>query len=440
MELLILLGLILLNGVFAMSEIAIVTARKSRLSALAQKGKSSAGTALKLSDDPTQFLSTVQIGITSIGLLSGIYGESVLAEPFALWLQSFGMPTDISSIVSTALVVIVVTFLSIVVGELVPKRIGQLNSEAIACIVAKPMLILAGIARPFVWLLSGSTHLLIRLLRFKPDISGNVTEEDIQAMLLEGSVSGAIEQTEHVMVKNVFMLDDRSVSSLMVPRSDIIFLDIALPLQDNLQRVVQSPHSRFPVCRQSAEELIGVVSAKQLLAQAVSGQDIDLATSAQPCDYVPDSLNGMALLEHFRQSGSQMVFVVDEYGDLQGIVTLQDMMDAVTGAFNSNEQDEQMIIQRADGSFLLDGLLPVIDLKDCLGLSSLPEEGSRQYQTLTGLVMLLLDKVPQTTDMIELGDWVLEIVDMDGKRIDKVLASRKQPVLPQSATDTSSES
>lgn len=428
MELLILLGLILLNGVFAMSEIAIVTARKSRLSALAQQGKSSADTALKLSDDPTQFLSTVQIGITSIGLLSGIYGESVLAEPFAVWLQTVGMSAEASSVVSTALVVIFVTLLSIVIGELVPKRIGQINSERVACIVARPMQVLAVVARPFVWLLSNATYLVMRLLGFKADAGGNITEEDIQAMLREGSASGAIEQTEHVMVRNVFLLDDRSVSSLMVPRSDIIFLDITLPLHDNLQRVMQSPHSRFPVCRQSVEDVIGIVSAKELLAQAVSGGQIDLHALARPCDYVPDSLNGMALMEHFRQSGSQMVFVVDEYGDLQGIVTLQDMMDAVTGEFYSTEQDEQMIIQRADGSFLLDGLLPVIDLKECLELSSLPEESSKQYQTLTGLVMLLLDKMPQTTDVIELGDWTLEIVDMDGKRIDKVLASRKPVV------------
>ncbi len=429
MEILILVSLILLNGLFAMSEIAIVTARKSRLTALAHNGRSSAAIALKLAEDPTQFLSTVQIGITSIGILNGIFGEAVLAGPFSMWLQSYGLSEAFSSIFSTVLVVVVVTYVSIVVGELVPKRIGQISAETIACIMAKPMLLLAMLTKPFVWLLSGSTHAMMRVFGFAHSQESNVTHEDIQALLQEGSSSGVIEHTEHTMVKNVFRLDERSISSLMVPRSDIVFLDIELPLAENMQRVMQSPHSRFPICKGHADELIGIISAKQLLAQSVAGTLNDLQQLAQPCNFVPDSLTGMELLEHFRSSGSQMVFVVDEYGDLKGLVTLQDLMDALTGEFNQADSAEQdlMVVQRDDGSYLLDGLLPVIDLKDCLGISKLPEEDSKRYQTLNGLIMMLLGKIPQTADKVELDDWLLEIVDMDGKRIDKVLAKRIEP-------------
>ncbi|MFC4653859.1 hemolysin family protein [Rheinheimera sp.] len=424
MEIFILVGLIVLNGIFAMSEIALVTARKSRLTALAHGGSSSAKIALKLAEDPTQFLSTVQIGITSIGILNGIFGESILAEPFSIWLQSYGMPLNIASVLSTVLVVIVVTYVSIVVGELVPKRVGQVSAETIACLIAKPMALLAVVTKPFVWMLSGSTHALMRLLGFNQQMGDNVTHEDIQALLQEGSSAGVIEHSEHAMVKNVFRLDERSISSLMVPRSDIIFLDVNQPLEENLKRVMQSPHSRFPICRNNIDDVVGIVSAKQLLAQSIAGKNIQIATLAKPVNFVPDSLSGMELLDHFRTSGSQMVFVVDEYGDLKGMVTLQDMMDALTGEFEQQDDDEKMVIRREDGSLLLDGLLPVIDLKDTLDIKQLPEEDEGRYQTLNGLLMYQLGRIPQTTDVLEIAGWRLEILDMDGKRVDKVLAEK----------------
>ena len=424
MEIFILVGLIVLNGLFAMSEIAIVTARKSRLTAMAHGGSSTAKAALKLAEDPTQFLSTVQIGITSIGILNGIFGESILAEPLSLWLQGFGISADITSVVSTVLVVIIVTYVSIVIGELVPKRIGQISAETIACLVSKPMTILAIVTKPFVWMLSGSTHSLMRLLGFNHQMEDNVTHEDIQAMLQEGSSAGVIEHNEHAMVKNVFRLDERSISSLMVPRSDIVFLDVSESLEDNLRLVMQAPHSRFPVCRNNVDDIVGVVSAKQLLAQSISGKEIHIASLVKPCNYVPDSLSGMALLEHFRTSGSQMVFVVDEYGDLKGMVTLQDMMDALTGEFAQDDEDDQMVIRRQDGTLLLDGLIPIIDLKDALEIRKLQDEEEGRYQTLNGLLMYELGKIPQTADIVEIAGWRLEIVDMDGKRVDKVLAQK----------------
>ncbi len=422
MEIFILIGLIVLNGLFAMSEIAIVTARKSRLTALAHGGSSTAKAALKLAEDPTQFLSTVQIGITSIGILNGIFGESILAEPLSLWLQTFGLSPDLTNIFSTVLVVIIVTYVSIVIGELVPKRIGQVSAESIACLMAKPMVFLAIATKPFVWMLSGSTHALMRLMGFSHRLDDNVTQEDIQAMLQEGSSAGVIEHNEHAMVKNVFRLDERTISSLMVPRSDIVFLDLNLPLDANLRTVMQSPHSRFPVCRNNVDDMVGIISAKQLLSQSIAGERLELVDLVKNCNFVPNSLSGMELLEHFRTTGSQMVFVVDEYGDLKGLVTLQDMMDALTGEFLQEDVNDQMVIKREDGSLLLDGLIPIFDLKDALGIKQLPNEEDGRYQTLNGFLMYELGKIPQTTDIVEVAGWRLEIMDMDGKRVDKVLA------------------
>lgn len=422
MEIFVLLGLIVLNGIFAMSEIAIVTAKKSRLSALAAKGNNAAAAALKLAENPTQFLSTVQIGITSIGIMNGIFGESVLAEPFAIWLQTLGIPTNISDNFATILVVIVVTYLSIVVGELVPKRIGQLRAERIACIMARPMQLLAIITKPFVALLSKSTLSLMRIMGFQNMRGHQVTEEDIHAILEEGSSSGILEAQEHAMVKNVLRLEERSIVSLMVPRADVVYLDTTLSLEENYERVMQSPHSRFPVCTKQNDNLIGIINAKELLAEAIRGNQVDLATMAQPCEVVPESLTAMELLEFFRSSHSQMVFVVDEYGDLKGIVTLQDLLEALTGEFISVDDQDAFIIRRDDGSFLLDGMLPVVDIKDCLEITELPEEGN--YQTLNGLMMLLIGRMPVTGDKTRLQSWQLEIVDMDGRRIDKVLACK----------------
>jgi putative hemolysin len=433
MEIFILLSLILLNGIFAMSEIAIVTARKSRLSALANKGSKSAAIALKLAENPTQFLSTVQIGITSIGIMNGIFGQSVLAAPFADWLETLGVPLNYSDNIATALVVVVVTYISIVVGELVPKRIGQLQAERIACIVARPMQWLALLTKPFVSLLSISTLSVMQLMRLRQTQEQQVTEEDIHAILEEGSNLGVLEAQEHTMVKNVLRLEERSIVSLMVPRADVIYLDTALALEENYERVIQSPHSRFPVCTRHNDNLVGIINAKELLAAAIRGNAVDLAALAHPCEVVPESLTAMELLDFFRSSQSQMVFVVDEYGDFKGIVTLQDLLEALTGEFISENDQDAFIVRREDGSFLLDGMLPVLDIKDCLGMEELPEEGN--YQTLNGLMMLLIGRMPVTGDKTQLQGWELEIVDMDGRRIDKVLASK----LPDEQEDSNKE-
>ncbi|QYY28874.1 MULTISPECIES: hemolysin family protein [Cupriavidus] len=424
MEIAILLALILLNGLFAMSEIALVTARRARLQRQVEEGDRGAIEAIKLGEDPTRFLSTVQIGITSIGVLNGVVGESTLAQPLGVWLQGLGLPQTTAGYVATAIVVAGLTYFSIVLGELVPKRLGQMAPETIARLAARPISWLAVASTPFVKLLSGSTRLVLRLLGVNTNRGPGVTEEEIHALLVEGSEAGIIEQHEHTMVRNVFRLDDRQLASLMVPRGDVVYLDVEVPLDENLKRIEESDHSRFPVVRGGMHDIVGVVSARQLLARRLRGEEADLMAAVQPAVFVPESVTGMELLENFRGSGGQIAFVIDEYGEVLGLVTLQDLIEAITGEFKPDSADEEWAIQREDGSWLLDGLIPIPELKDRIGLRQVPEEEKERYHTLSGMLLLLLGRLPQTADSVQWGDWRFEILDMDGKRIDKVLASR----------------
>lgn len=443
MDIAILISLILLNGVFAMSEIALVTARKSRLQRLAEDGDKSAVIAMRLGEDPTQFLSTVQIGITAIGILNGIVGEAALAGPLAEILRGFGFDEKISAITATTVVVVGITYISIVVGELVPKRIAQFNAEGIARLMAGPISVLAKLSRPFVYLLSVSTDGILRLMGKKELSSANLTEEDIHSMLAEGSQAGLIEKQEHEMVRNVFRLDDRQIASLMTPRSEIIYLDIEQPLEGTLENLMNSDHSRYPVCRGGIHETIGIITAKRLLKQRMKGESTNIQEYLQPAIFVPESLTGMKLLEQFRESGVQMVFVVDEYGEILGLITLQDVLEALTGEFKSRDPEDVWAVQREDGSWLLDGLIPIQELKDRLHLRSVPEEQKGRYNTLSGMMMWLIGSLPRTSDVAEWEGWRLEVVDMDGNRIDKVLASSlldgDVPENPKSAADTDGE-
>jgi len=422
----ILFGLIFLNGFFAMSEISLVAARKTRLQSLAQQGDHGAEVALRLGEDPTFFLSAVQIGITSIGVLNGIVGEAALSPPFSTWLQSLGVEERIANPLAIGLVVISITFFSIVLGELVPKRLGQMNPESIAVKVATPMWWLAIITKPFVMLLSGSTRLLLKLLGAKDDGRSAVTEEDIHLLLSEGSEAGVIEAQEHQMVRNVFRLDDRQITSFMVPRSDVAYLDIERPLEENLALIQTSRYSRFPVVSGNWKEVLGVASTSRLLNQMLSGEPIDLTNNLRSAAFVPESLTGIELLENFKDSGSQLVFIIDEYGEIQGIVTLHDMMEAIMGEFKPQHQDDTWAVQRDDGSWLLDGLIPIPELKDRLDIRTVPEEDKGRYHTISGMLMLLLGRLPQEADHCDWEGWRLEVVDMDGTRIDKVMATRIQ--------------
>ena len=425
MEIAILFALICLNGVFAMSEIALVTARKARLQKLIDEGDNGAAAAVKLGEDPTRFLSTIQIGITSIGVLNGIVGEAALAAPLAQWLTVVGVPSPYAGYASTGLVVVLITYFSIVVGELVPKRIGQSHPETFARLVARPINLLAVATKPFVLLLSGSTRTLLRLLGVKETSGSPVTEEEIHAMLVEGTTAGVIESHEHTMVRNVFRLDDRQIGSLMVPRGDVVCLDLDAPFEENLRRIEESDHARFPVVRGGMDHLQGVINARQWLSRAL--RDSKHTLEDQPLQtalYVPETITGMELLDNFRLSDVHMAFVIDEYGEVQGIVTLQDLIEAITGEFQPRDPETSWALQREDGSWLLDGHIPVPELKDRLNLDSVPEEERGRYHTLSGMVMLLTGRLPKVTDTVQWENWKLEVVDMDGKTIDKVLATR----------------
>jgi putative hemolysin len=433
MEIMILFMLILLNGVFAMSEIALVTSRKSRLQKYVEEGDRGAMAAVAVGQDPTYFLSTIQIGITSISILNGIVGESVLAEPFAAWLLSrFALEPVTARYLATGLVVVGITYFSIVLGELVPKRLGQVNPEAVARTVARPMMWLATVSKPFVKLLSGSTNLVLRLFGAHNATGPGVTEEEIHALLVEGSDAGVIEHHEHAMVRNVFRLDDRQLGSLMVPRGDIVFLDPDKSWEENLRRVEDSEHSRYPVGRNGLQEIFGITSAQRLLKKALHHEVPNLRVDLQAPVYVPETLTGMELLENFKQSGSMLAFVVDEYGEVLGMVTLQDLLEVITGEFKPRNLEDAWAVRREDGSWLLDGLIPIPELKDRLELKDVPEEDKGRYHTLSGMVMFLLGRLPHTGDYVEWADWRLEVVDMDGKRIDKVLAQRKVPLQSES--------
>lgn len=424
MEFVFLVLLFLLNGVFAMSEIALVSVRRASLAALEEQGDSRARAALKLKENSTDFLSTVQVGITSIGILSGIFGQAALADPLVGILVAWGAPERWASGIATALVVMMVTYLSIVLGELVPKRIGQIHALGVTRWTAQPIGLLSRLAHPFVVLLSWSTNTLLKIMGQNRSAEAEVTEDEIHALLAEGSRAGVIEEGEHAMLRNVFRLDTRHLPSLMTPRAEIVFLDRQLPDSVNLERLLNSPHSRYPVCDGDLDHVVGVIHAKRLLAHVVAGHKLDLELEVVPPIYVPETLTGMALMNQFRDTGSQLMFVIDEYGEVEGLVTLQDVLDVVTGDIGASNVEDPVAFQRPDGSWLFDGLIPVSELQDILNLSAIPDEDRRRYHTLSGMMMWLLGRIPGVGDVAVWDGWRWEVVDIDGKRIDKVQVSR----------------
>lgn len=429
MDLLLIVFLTLLNGVFAMSELALASSRKARLGAMAESGDKGATAALKLMDDPTRFLSSIQIGITSIGVLNGIVGEAAFSAGLAAWLQSLGLAEKPSGIAATGIVVTLITFTTIIFGELVPKRIGQLYPEAVARWVAQPMSGLARAAGPFVRLLTATTHGVLRLLRI--DTTGNraVTEEEISASLSEGVDAGLIEAHEHQMVQNVFHLDDRPLTSLMVPRSDIAWLDASSSIAECLERAgaesEKGTHSWYPVCRGSLDDVVGVISVAKLLTL---GADTPGAVGphALPASFVPETLSGMELLEQLRARSGRIVFVVDEYGVVQGLMTPRDLLEAITGELQPGALVDAWATRREDGSWVLDGLMPVNELKARLDIRQLPDDDRGLYNTLAGLLMSVSGRLPVNGERIECAGWVFEVMGLDGKRIDKVLAVHTQ--------------
>ena len=425
MDVALLFFLIVLNAGFAMSEMALTTSRKARLQVMLEAGEHGVEAAIDLHDHPTKFLSTVQVGITSISVLNGIVGDAAFSEPLGEWLHAtFNLSVRPAHVTATALVVLIITVLTIIFGELVPKRIGQMFPETVAAIVAPPMQWLSMATRPLVVLLSKTTEAILRLIGIKGHSNRPVTEEEIAASLEEGLDAGVIEAQEHQMVRNVFRLDDRQIGSMMIPRAEIRWLDANAPIADVLRAVVDDPHARYPVCRGGLDDVIGVITAQGLLKPLAEGRTPVLTEELQAPVFVPETLSGMELLDHFRSHVAQLVFVVDEYGAVQGVITLRDVLEAITGEFGPESGDDAWAVRREDGSWLMDGLIPVPEIKDRLELKDLPEEDRGRYNTLAGMIMLLLGRLPRTTDTVEWGDWRFEVVDLDGKRVDKVLVSR----------------
>ena len=427
MDFLLIIFLTLLNGVFAMSELALAASRKARLTAMSEAGDKGAHAALELLGNPNQFLSTVQVGITSIGVLNGIVGEAAFSAGVAVWLQTFGVSATASAISATAIVVTLITFTTIIFGELVPKRIGQLYPEPVARYVSRPMLWLAKAAGPFVKLLSGTTAAVLKLLRIDTTAARAVTEEEITASLEEGVDAGVIEQHEHQMVQNVFQLDDRPLTSLMVPRTDVEWLDASQTVAQSLGKAGaggdKGAHSWYPVCRGSLDDVVGIISIAQLLKLGFDAPGT-LDTYASPASFVPETLSGMELLEQFRAKAGRFVFVVDEYGVVQGLLTPRDLLEAITGELQPGALIDAWATQREDGSWLLDGLIPVGELKVRLALDDLPDEDRGRYNTVAGLLMSVSGHLPEVGERIACSGWLFEVVDLDGKRIDKVLATR----------------
>ncbi len=425
MDFLLIALLTLLNGVFAMSEMALSYSRKARLGAMVEAGDKGAQTALNLMAQPTKFLSTVQVGITSIGMLNGILGEAAFSAGVQRWLEGFGMAEKPADITATAVVVTLITFVTIIFGELVPKRIGQLYPETMACWLAPVMHWLSVVAGPFVKLLSNTTAGVLHLLCIDTKHARAVTEEEISASLEEGVDAGLIEQHEHQMVQNVFQLDDRNLASLMVPRSDVTWLDASNSVAKSLELVgamgENLAHSWFPVCRGGLDNIVGIISVTRLLELGVQHTD-PIAAHALTPTYVPETLTGMELLEQFRAKASRLVFVVDEYGVLQGLMTPRDLLEAITGELQSEEHGDTWAIQREDLSWQLAGLMPVAELKSRLAIDELPDEDKGRYNTVAGLLMAVSGHLPVAGEHVECGDWIFEVLSLDGRRIDKVLA------------------
>ena len=431
MDFILIVFLTLLNGVFAMSELAVASSRKARLAALEEGGDTGASAALRLMERPTQFLSTVQVGITSIGMLNGIVGEAAFSGPVADWLAGLGLGASAASITATALVVTAITFTTIIFGELVPKRIGQMFPESVARWIARPMTWLAQLAKPFVWLLSLCTQGMLKLLRIDESKSRSVTVEEISASLEEGVDAGLIEAHEHQMVRNVFHLDDRPLTSLMVPRAEIEWLDSDLTAAQALERVAHAgekgAHSWYPVCRGGLDEVKGVISVAHLLELNPSSADA-IDSHAQAAQFVPETLSAMEMLEQLRAKSGRLAFVVDEYGVVQGMMTPRDFLEAITGELKPDADIDAWATPVHGGGWLLDGLMPISELKARLNIDGLPLEDKSRYNTLAGLLMSVLGRLPQTGEKIECAGWIFSVEEMQGRRIEKVRAHLAAPM------------
>jgi putative hemolysin len=424
LEVLLIAFLAVANGVLAMSEIAIVSVRKARLQELAEDGDRRAKMALELANEPTRFLSTVQIGITLVGILAGAVGGATIAEELGALLSGIPPLAPYGDVIALGIVVLSIAYLSLVIGELVPKRLALTNPIRVATLVASPMRRLSSLAGPIVWLLSASTEAVLRLLRVRPSSEPSVSEDEVKIMLAEATQEGVFEPLEEDMVRRVFRLGDRRVSALMTHRTDIVWLDITEPPQEWLRIITSSGYSRLPVARESLDNILGVVQAKDLLDKKPVEGPADLKSLLSPPVFVPESAPALEVLQRFKESRQPLALVIDEYGGLEGLLTLYDVLEAIVGDLpEAGEAYEPEAIERPDGSWLLDGMLPIDEFKELFGVEELPGEARAHFDTLGGFVIAVLGRIPSTADHFQWNQWCFEVMDMDGRRVDKVLVS-----------------
>lgn len=413
--------LTLFNGVFAMSEIAVVSARKARLQQWAEKGNKKARLALEISNSPEEFLSTVQVGITLVGVLAGAFGGATIAQHLATAIASTPALALYAEPLAVGMVVLGITYLSLILGELVPKRIALGNAEQIAALVAGPMRFLSRLAMPAVWFLSASTGALLWLFRVQPAKEAPVSEEEIRILIRQGTDAGLIHGDERDIIDRVFRLGGRRIGSIMTPRTNLVVLYTSDSREQLRRKITETHHSLFPLCEETLDNVLGVVRARDLLAQVLKGEKLDLRTIVRQPLVLPESAESLKLLEEFRRTGNDAALVLDEYSGLQGLVTPTDILKALAGVDSLQEMPKA--VQRADGAWLVDGMLPVDEFRDALSIARLPEEESRSFDTVGGLVMDLFGRIPKEGDTTRWDRYRFEVLDMDGRRVDKVLVT-----------------
>lgn len=436
-DLLLVLVLVLLNGLFAMSEIAIVSSRRARLVQMADAGSSGAQRALQLSSEPTRFLSSVQIGITSIGILNGAIGEAAVVTRLNAFFLQVPSLAPYAHVLAMGTMVVGLTYVSLILGELVPKRLALTHPERIASIIARPMQVLSTAARPLVLLLSVSTETILRVLRVRQVKTPAVTVEEIKVLVEQGAEEGVFEPTEQELVTNVLNLDQRHVGSVLTPRSTVDYLDVRDSVETNREKLRGAQHNVLPLCDGGLDHVLGFVRATRVLEQVMGSSALDLPSLAEPALYVPETMSLMKLLEKFKRTHLPLALVVDEFGDVEGLVSLTDVTEAIVGDLPSEPGEEPLIVRRDDGSWLMDGSLDIDTVLRTLDDDSLLTDEDRQhYHTLGGLAMLALDRVPRTGDIFERGPFRFEIVDMDGNRVDRLLVGRTAPPRGEDAPKT----
>jgi putative hemolysin len=422
LEILIVLCLVALNGVFALSELAIVSARRSKLKAMAETGRKGARRALALADDPGRFLSTVQIGITLVGILAGAFSGATLGIKLENLLMSWGISQDAAEALGLGIVIIAITYISLIIGELVPKNLALRNAEGIACAVAPMMTVLARVGSPLVSLLDQSTKVVLRLVGQAPQPATAVTEEEIKTLVAEAESAGVLETGERQMIAGVLRLGDRAVRGLMTPRTDVDWIDLSAEEAEIKSRLISTGHSRLPVGEGTPDAMIGVVQTRELLAALLGGKPLDVRAQARKAPIIPETMDALDVLQVLRDAPVPMALIHDEYGHFQGLVTPADILEAIAGVFHSDSEGrEPYAVEREDGSWLLSGAMPADEMAEQLGVV-LPEK--RDYQTVAGFVLAQLSHLPATGEFVEALGWRFEVVDLDGRRIDKVLAIR----------------